>query len=192
MIKVAAFNGSPRKNSNTKILIKCVLDKLEEEEIKTELFHLSGNIKSGCTACLKCREKLDKRCVIDTDRLNEYLEKMLEADGIIIGSPTYFATLNTETKAFIDRAGYVSKGNGGLLKRKAGAAVVSVRRAGALNVFQAINNFYLISGMIVPGSIYWNLGMGKEEGDVEQDKEGLDTMETLGENMAWLLKKIND
>ena len=122
--------------------------------------------------------------------MNEYIQKMIDANGIIIGSPTYFASLTSETKALIDRAGYVTRGNGNLLKRKIGAAVVSVRRAGALNVFQAINNFFLINEMIVPGSNYWNLAIGGAPGEVTSDQEGLDTMDRLAENIVWLLKKI--
>jgi multimeric flavodoxin WrbA len=189
-MKVVAFNGSPRKEGNTGILIRYALKKLEEAGIECELVNLAGNIIRGCTACLRCRKNLDKRCANNTDIVNDCIEKMLEADGIIIGSPTYFASLTAETTALIDRAGYVAKGNDSMLKRKVGAAVVAVRRAGSMNVFQAINNFFLINEMIVPGSMYWNMGIGKEIGEVESDKEGIRTMEKLGENMAWLLKKI--
>lgn len=189
-MKIVAFNGSPRKEGNTAALIRHLLTPLEQEGFECETVNLSGYISTGCTACMKCREKKDGRCAIDTDGLNTCLEKMVQADGIVIGSPTYFAAINAETKALIDRAGYVAKGNGNLLRLKVGAAVVAVRRAGALNVFQAINNFYLINEMIVPGSTYWNLGLGKAPGDVEKDDEGLQTMRQLGTNMAWLLKKI--
>jgi len=188
-MKVVAFNGSPRKDGNTSILINYVLKKVEEAGFDTEKINITGKINRGCTACMKCRENLNKRCVFDDDIVNDCLEKMIEADGIIIGSPTYFASVTAETKALIDRAGYVAKGNGNLLRRKVGAAVAVDRRAGSINVFQAINNFFLISGMIVPGSIYWNLGKGREIGDVESDEEGIQTMTELGENMAWLIKK---
>ncbi len=190
-MKVIAFNGSPRKDGNTSILVNHVLRKVEEAGIESELINISGQINRGCTACLKCRENLNKRCVFDDDIVNDCLEKMIEADGIIIGSPTYFASVTAETKALIDRAGYVAKGNGSLLRRKVGAAVAVDRRAGSINVFQTINNFFLISGMIVPGSIYWNLGKGREVGDVESDEEGIQTMIELGENMAWLIQKVN-
>ncbi len=190
-MKVVAFNGSPRREGNTARLIRELFKPLEEQGIECELVNLSGEISAGCTACMKCREKRDGRCAVDTDGLNVCLEKMVEADGIVIGSPTYFAALNAETKALIDRAGYASKGQvNNPLRLKVGAAVVAVRRAGALNVFQAINNFFFINEMIVPGSTYWNLGLGKASGDVEQDEEGLRTMQRLGENMAWLLRKI--
>ena len=189
-MKVVAFNGSPREKGNTGILIKYVFKKLKEEGIECELVSLAGNSIRGCTACMKCREARNQRCAINTDIVNNCIEKMAEADGIIIGSPTYFAALTAETKALIDRAGYVTKANGGMLKRKVGAAVSAVRRAGSLNVFQAINNFFLINEMIIPGSVYWNMGIGREIGEVESDQEGILIMEKLGENMAWLLKKL--
>jgi multimeric flavodoxin WrbA len=116
---------------------------------------------------------------------------MVEADGIIIGSPTYFANVTSEVKALIDRAGMVAIANGYMLRRKVGAAVVAVRRAGATVAFDAINKLYFINQLIVPGSAYWNLGIGEEEKDVQNDEEGLNTMKILGENMAWLLKRIN-
>ena len=144
----------------------------------------------GCNACLKCREIKDGKCHIKNDHLNFCIEKMVEADGIIIGSPVYFADVTPEVKALIDVAGYVTRGNGHLLKRKVGASVIAVRRGGALHAFESINNFFLINQMIVPGSSYWNFGMGKNPGDVLNDEEGIKTMQTLGENMAWLLKKM--
>ncbi len=189
-MKVVAFNGSPRKDGNTGILIKHVFSRIEEAGFDTELVNLSGQINRGCTACLKCRENLNKRCVFDDDIINECIEKMIEADGIIIGSPTYFASMTAETKALIDRAGYVVKGNGNLFRRKVGVAVTVARRAGSMNVFQGINNFFFINGMIVPGSTYWNLGIGRDIGDVESDEEGIQIMQELGTNMAWLMKKI--
>lgn len=190
-MKVVGFNGSPRKNGNTSILIKRVFSRLEAAGIETELVQLGGNPVRGCTACLQCIEKKNKRCSIDSDIINECIGKMIDADGIIIGSPTYFASLTTETKALIDRGGYVCRGNGALLKGKVGAGVAAVRRAGAVNVFNAINHFMLINEMFVPGSSYWNLGVGRGIGEVEQDEEGMETMDNLGDNMAFLLKKLN-
>jgi multimeric flavodoxin WrbA len=190
-MKIIAFNGSPRKNGNTSILLKRMLTRFESMNITTDYEQIGGQLLHGCTACGKCRELKNGQCVIKSDPMNTYIKKMIEADGIIIGSPTYFATLTPEAKALIDRAGYVTRGNGNLLKRKIGAAVSAVRRAGSLNVFQAINNFFLINEMIVPGSSYWNLAMGGGEGSVEQDEEGLNTMDTLAENFAWLLNKTS-
>ena len=189
-MKVIAFNGSARKDGNTAILIRKVFTELEAEGIETEMIQLSGKTIHGCTACRKCFENRDNRCAIDNDFANECIEKMLEADGIILASPTYFADVTAETKALIDRAGYVARANPDMLKRKVGAAVVAARRAGAIHTFDTLNHFFLIGQMIVPGSSYWNIGIGRAIGDVEQDEEGLETMRTLGKNMAWLLKKI--
>ena len=189
-MKVIAFNGSPRKNGNTAVLINYVLDELNNEGIETELYQLAGKSIQGCTACMQCFEDRNKRCSIETDALNECLEKMFEADGIILGSPTYFTDVTAEMKGLIDRAGFVSGANGGLLRRKAGAAVVAVRRAGSIHVFDTINHLFFISEMIVPGSSYWNVGIGMEKGDVEKDEEGIRTMKILGANMAWLMEKM--
>ena len=144
----------------------------------------------GCIACYKCFESKDCRCALDKDMVNDCIEKMRQADGIILGSPTYFADLTPELKALIDRAGFVAKANNDLFRRKVGAAVVAVRRAGAVHAFDSINHFFLISQMVIPGSSYWNIGMGREEGEVNTDMEGLQTMKVLGQNMAWLLKKL--
>ena len=189
-MKVVAFNGSPRKDGNTNVLLEEILAVLQREGIETELVHLSVAI-SGCIACSKCFENRDGKSALDKDAINECIEKMAEADGIVLGSPTHFADLTPALKALIDRAGFVGIANGGMFKRKVGAAVVAVRRAGAIHVFDSINHFFLISQMIVPGSSYWNIGLGLGERDVENDAEGLKTMRALGENMAWLMKKIN-
>jgi multimeric flavodoxin WrbA len=190
-MKVVAFNGSARKDGNTAILVRKVFSELEKEGIETELVQLAGKTIRGCTACAQCFKKKDRRCVIDNDVANECIAKMLEADGIILASPTYFADVTTELKALIDRAGFVSRANDDMLKRKVGAAVVAVRRAGSIHVFDTINHFFLIGQMIVPGSFYWNMGFGLSQGEVEQDEEGLQTMQLLGQNMAWLLKKLH-
>ena len=189
-MKVVAFNGSARKDGNTAILIRRVFSVLEREGIETELIQLAGQQIHGCMACGVCRKLQNMECKIVNDNVNFYIKKMVEADGIILGSPTYFSMMSPELKALIDRAGFVAMGNGGLFKRKVGAAVVAVRRAGGVPTFDAINHFFLISQMIVPGSSYWNVGIGLNPGDVEKDVEGMKTMETLGENMAWLIKKL--
>ena len=188
-MKVIAFNGSPRRDGNTATLLAAVFRELESQGIETELVHLIGPL-AGCKACFKCKEMKNGRCIQDKDMINQCIEKMAAADGIIIGSPTHFADLTPETKALIDRAGFVAMANGYMFKRKVGAAVVAVRRAGAIHVFDSINHLFLISQMIIAGSSYWNIGMGLEERDVERDQEGLATMRTLGQNMGWLLKKI--
>jgi multimeric flavodoxin WrbA len=189
-MKVMAFNGSARKDGNTAILINYVLNEIQKEGIETEHLQLAGQKIQGCKACYKCFENKDGRCVFKDDILNTCVEKMAEADGIILGSPTYFTDVSTEMKALIDRGGFVSKANGDILQRKLGAAVVAMRRAGSIHTFDTLNHFFLIAQMIVPGSSYWNLGIGRNRGEVEKDEEGLKTMEVLGRNMAWLLKKI--
>ena len=189
-MKVVAFNGSARKDGNTAILLKRVLKALEAEGIETELIQLAGEQIRGCTACRVCFETKNQRCVINDDKVNEYIQKMVEADGIILGSPTYFGMMSPEMKALIDRAGFVARATPDMLKYKAGAAVVAVRRAGGMTTFDAINHFFLINQMIVPGSSYWNIGIGNKKGEVEKDEEGMKTMDDLGRNMAWLIKKL--
>jgi multimeric flavodoxin WrbA len=190
-MKVLGISGSARKDGNTAIIIQRVFTELEKEGIETELIQLAGKKIRGCTACLKCRENKDNRCSVNNDSFNKFYEKLLAADGIILGSPTYFADMTPEMKAFIDRAGYVSRANDNSLKRKVGAAVSVARRAGAMHTLDSINHFFLITQMIIPGSIYWNVVYGREKGEVEADIEGMQTMQVLGENMAWLLKKVN-
>jgi multimeric flavodoxin WrbA len=192
-MKVVAFNGSARKDGNTAILIHRVFAELEKEGIATELVQFSGEIIRGCTACYKCFGSKDRRCAVSTetgDVVNDCIAKIVAADGIIIASPTYFADISAETKAFIDRAGMVAKANANLYRRKAGAAVIAVRRGGAIHAFDSINHFFLISEMIIPGSSYWNIGIGRNVGEVEQDEEGIKSMVDLGKNMAWLLKRL--
>jgi multimeric flavodoxin WrbA len=189
-MKVTAFNGSARKDGNTAILIKHVFQELEKEGIETEMVQLAGSSIRGCIACQKCFENKDQRCAVTSDIVNDCIDKMLSSEGIILGSPTYFADVTSEMKALIDRAGYVARGNDNMLRHKVGAAVVAVRRAGSIHAFDTINHFFLISQMFIPGSIYWNIGIGLNKGDVESDEEGIQTMQILGQNMAWLLKKM--
>jgi multimeric flavodoxin WrbA len=190
-MKVVAFNGSPRKGGNTDHLLRYVLATLKQEGIRTELVQIGGKRVQGCRACGKCFEKRDMKCAIENDIINSCIAKMAAADGIVIGSPTYFADISTPVKALIERAGFVGMANGGMYNRKVGAAVVAVRRAGGIHVFDSINHFFGISGMYTVGSTYWNLGVGLNPGDVEQDEEGIRTMRNLGENLAWILKRIH-
>lgn len=189
-MKVVAFNGSPRPDGNTSILLQHVLAPLAARGMATEIVQLGGSDIHGCRACYGCGRIKNGRCTHDDDMLNACIAKMIEADGIILGSPTYFADVTPETKALIDRAGFVTRANGDLLKRKVGAAVIAVRRAGEIHAFDSLNHFFLISQMIVPGSSYWNVGIGRDKGDVNQDEEGLRTMRVLGENMAWLIEGL--
>ena len=189
-MKVIAFNTSSRPDGNTAILIKEVFKELQKDKIKTELIQLAGGKIHGCLACGRCFKRKDNKCSVTDDLVNSYIESMIKADGIIIGSPTYFADCTAAAKALIERAGMVARANDNLFKRKVGAAVVSVRRAGAIHAFDSINHFFTISEMITVGSNYWNIGIGREIGEVEKDLEGLNIMNTLGKNMAWLLEKV--
>jgi multimeric flavodoxin WrbA len=189
-MKVVAFNGSSRKDGNTAILLNLVLDEIEKEGIETELVQLAGEILSGCIACYKCAENKDQKCVVVKDRLNEHIAKMKEAQGILLGSPTYIADMTANMKALIERSAIVSRNNGDLFRRKVGAAVIAVRRAGSTHVLSSMNYFFFLNQMIVPGSSYWNMAIGRNPGEVKNDAEGIQTMKTLGQNMAWLIKKI--
>jgi multimeric flavodoxin WrbA len=191
-MKVLGINGSPRKGGNTELLIREVFKSLEAKGIKTEFFQLGGKKVNGCIACMKCRKAADGRCHQKNDVINQCIERMLKAGAIIIGSPVYFADLTAQTKAFIEVAGYAIRGAGNPLKHKPGAAVIAVRRAGAIHALDSINHFFLINEMIIPGSSYWNISVGREKGEVLKDEEGMNTMKMLGENMAWLLDKIKD
>ena len=191
-MKVLGINCSPRKEGNTYLLIKEVFKPLEDKGIKTELFQIGGKKIRGCIACMKCKKKADGRCHQKNDVINACIAKMEKADAIIIGSPVYFADLSGDAKAFLDVAGYALRAAGNPLRRKPGAAVIAVRRAGAIHAFDSINHFFLINEMIIPGSSYWNIAIGREKGDVLKDEEGMKTMKVLGENMAWLLEKIKD
>jgi multimeric flavodoxin WrbA len=189
IVKVVAFNGSPQKNSNTAIMINEVIDVLKNEGIETEILQFAGHKVSGCINCRQCFKMQNRRCAINDDVINDCIELMDNADGIIIASPTYFANVTTEIKALIDRAGFVGLANGGMFRRKIGVAIAVMRRMGAIHVFNSINHFFFINEMIVPGSNYWNCGIGLKPGDCSEDSEGLNTMKVLGTNMAWLMKK---
>ena len=185
-MKALAINGSPRPGGNTETLLKKVLEPLEAAGWSTEYLRIGGKPVRGCMACMKCGEKRNGRCVIEGDAVNDCLEKMFAADAIILGSPTYFSDVTAEMKALIDRAGFVALANGGAFSGKIGAAVVAVRRGGATHVFDTINHMFLISSMIVPGSIYWNLGVGCDKGQVLEDEEAMRNMSHLGKTIAWL------
>jgi multimeric flavodoxin WrbA len=190
-MKALAFNGSARKDGNTAILLNLVLDELRAEQVETEMIQLAGEKISGCTACYQCNKNKDGKCSVKNDRLNEYIQKMREADAILLGSPVYIADITANMKALLERATLVCRANGNdMFRRKLGAAVVAVRRAGAIQAFSALNNFFLLGQMIIVGSTYWNIGIGRNVGEVKKDQEGVQTMKALGSNMAWLLKKI--
>jgi multimeric flavodoxin WrbA len=189
-MKVVAFNTSVRRDGNTALLIREVFKELHKKGIETELIQLAGERLQGCVACGRCFEKKDKKCALGGDLVNDCIGKMIQSEGIIIGSPTYFADCTSSAKALIERAGMVARANDNMLKRKVGAAVIAVRRGGAIHAFDTINHFFTIGEMIIVGSLYWNIGVGRQIGEVRQDKEGINTMRILGKNMAWLLEKI--
>jgi len=191
MAKVVAFNGSPRANGNTHRMLTAVLESIKAADIETELVQVGGKAIHGCLSCYKCTEKKDKHCVIVKDFVNECIDKMVAADAMIFGSPSYFSDMTPELKALIDRAGFVAFANGGLFKRKIGAAVAVHRRGGAVNVFDSINHMFLMSQMIVPGSTYWNFGVGMDPGQVDNDEEAMRNMKDLGETIAWLIRKLH-
>jgi multimeric flavodoxin WrbA len=190
-MKVVAFNGSARKDGNTAILINTVLDELRSRKIDTELVQLAGQNLRGCIACYECFKRKDKKCAVTSDSINEYIEKMMQADGILLGSPTYFADMSVNMKALIERCGMVGRANADLYQRKIGASIVAVRRAGASHVFSSLNYFFLVNQMVVVGSSYWNIGRGREIGEVQSDEEGMITMKRLGENIAWALARLS-
>ena len=191
-MKVIGINGSPRKEGNTSKLIKKVFEPLEAEGMETELIQIGGTTIRGCLSCYHCVKLKDKRCSTKNDLFNEVFEKILAADALILASPTYFADITPELKALIDRAGFVARVNGNLLRHKVGAAVVSLRRGGAIHAFDSINHLFQISSMFTVGSTYWNFAFGGREGnEVENDREGMENMLDLGQSMAFLLKKLN-
>ena len=183
-MKVIAINGSPRKNGNTYTSIKRICDILEKEGIETEIIQVGDKAFSGCRACGACA-KLGKCAFGDKDGLNEIGAKMSQADGIIIGSPVYYADINGTLKSFLDRVFYTYGKN---FRFKPGAAVVALRRGGAIHAYHSINNYFGITEMIQVPSIYWNDVHGRAEGECEQDIEAMQMMDALGQNMAYLLK----
>jgi len=187
-MKVVAFNGSGRKDGNTLLLLQTVLKELENEGIETELIQMAGTPIQGCASCFKCMERKNMQCAIDTDPFNDYFSKISTADGLLLGSPVYFSDITAGMKALIERVGFVARANGHILRRKTGAGVLAVRRSGANHALASLNYLFLISEMIIPGSNYWNMAIGRTPGEVLKDDEGIQTMKTLGVNMAWLLK----
>lgn len=186
---VIAFNGSPKANGNTYHSIKIVTDELEKQGISTEIIHVGNKKIRGCIACGGCIKNLNEKCIID-DEVNEYIQKMKTADGIIIGSPVYYASIAGTMKCFLDRAFYVSGVNGGLLRHKVGASVVAVRRSGEVATFDHLNHYFTICEMFLPSSNYWNVAHGRAPGEVLQDEEGVQIMQVLGKNMAYLLSQL--
>ena len=186
----AAINGSPRKGGNTELLLKEVLHELDNAGWETELVRVGGTAIRGCIACMKCFENKDNECAVKRDIFNDVFAKMLQADAMILGSPTYFAAVSADLKALIERAGYVAYANDHAFAGKIGSAVVAVRRGGATHAYDTINHMFQMSRMILPGSTYWNMGYGLDKGEVLDDDEGLENMRHIGKSIDWLGKAI--
>ena len=189
-MKVIAFNGSPKAEGNTFHAIKIVAEELEKEGITTEIIHVGNKSIRGCLACNKCAKNQDEKCIQSRDEVNDWIAKMKEADGIILGSPVHYSAVGGTMKSFLDRAFYVTGVNGGMLRHKVGASVAAVRRSGGLPTFNELNNFLHYSEMIIPASNYWNVIHGGRPGEVLEDEEGVQIMRILGKNMAWLMKLL--
>lgn len=187
-MNVVAFNGSPRRDGNTWYALRMVLTELEREGIETEIVTVGDKAVRGCIACGMCAKNRNECCVLPGDPVNEWIQKMKKADGILLGSPVHYAAMSGAMKSFLDRAFYVAGANGGLFRHKAGASVVAVRRSGGVPTFEQLNNFLMYGEMLIPTSNYWNVIHGRSPGEVEQDLEGVQIMRVLGKNMAWLLK----
>ncbi len=190
MMKIVGVNGSARAGGNTALLIQTAFEPLVAAGHDCQLIELAGHRVEGCTACGVCRKERDRRCHGRDDYGNEVIEAIDDADAIILGSPVYFADVTAEMKALIDRVGYVSRGNGNMLARKPGGCLVAVRRGGAIHALDTMNHLFLIGEMILVGSGYWNIGIGAASGAVSEDTEGLETMQRLGENLAWVLERF--
>ena len=189
-MKVIGFNGSARKKGNTVCSLNTVFGELEKAGIETEMIHVGKEKIRGCIACYGCSENQDEACMIKDDPVNEWIQKMKEADGILLGSPVYFSGVAGTMKSFLDRAFFVATMNGGLFRHKVGAAVAAVRRSGGLPTVDTLNHYINYSEMIMPSSNYWNVAHGLDPGEMEQDGEGKQIMEILGRNMAWIMKVI--
>lgn len=190
-MKVVAFNGSPRKNGNTYHAIKIVAEELKKEKIKVEIIQVGSKKIRGCIACYKCAQNRDEKCVIN-DEVNEWIQKIKESDGIILGSPVYFSGIAGTFKCFLDRAFFVASVNGGLFRHKVGVAVVADRRSGGVATFDQLLHYLHYTEMIVPSSNYWNVIFGMNPGEVLKDEEGMQIMRILGKNMAWTLKLLEN
>jgi multimeric flavodoxin WrbA len=191
-MRVLGISGSPRSGGNTEILIKTALGILADSGLETEYLSLADRPVNPCLACGGCGKSETAECVQDDLAFEGVVEKVSAADGLLIGSPVYFGSATPQIMALLDRVGYVARRHPQLLRRKVGAAIAVGRRAGQNFTFAQLNYFFLISEMIVPGSSYWNVAVGREKGEVEEDHEGMETIKTLARNMAWLIKKLGD
>lgn len=191
-MKVVALNGSPNAKGNTYTAMTIVAEALAKEGIETEILHVGGKAVRGCIVCGHCSNERDGRCSISDDIVNEAIEKMRLADGILLGSPVYFSGIAGTMKCFLDRVFYVASKNGSPFRHKVGASLVVARRAGASATFDQLNHYLSFAEMAVATSNYWNNIHGRAAGEALQDTEGVQTMRVLGQNMAWLIKLIEN
>ena len=192
-MNVVAINGSPKNNGNTAQLIDTIAHELAKENIATEILHIGNKTIRGCFGCGGCAKNQDERCVAkDDEQVNEYIQKMKEADGILIGTPVHWAGIAGTMKSFLDRAFYVSSANGNLFRHKVGASIVAVRRSGGVSTFDAMNHYLTYAEMIMPTTNYWNVVHGRVPGEVHEDLEGMQIARVLGKNMAFTLKMVQN
>ena len=189
-MKVVAINGSPRKDGNTSIALKLMSEELIKEGIEVEIIQVGDKLLHGCIACGYCFGSENHQCVFNDDIMNEVSNKMREADGIILGSPTYYGGIAGTMKSFLDRAFYSSI-TGKNYRNKVATAVVSVRRAGGVDVYNQLNNYLSLAETVSPPSQYWVIGYGMDKGEILQDEEGIQTIKRNANAMAWLLKAID-
>lgn len=189
-MKVLGINGSSRIDGNTAIIMNIVFEELKKAGIETELIQFGKDIISPCKGCFACKGKIN--CVYHNDSFYKYFNKLIEADGILLGSPVYSADVSANMKDFLERAGVIVASNPELIKYKVGAAVAAVRRGGGMIAIDTMNHFLLNKEIILVGSTYWNMVYGKNIGDVLTDTEGISNMKNLGQNMAWVLKKLRN
>ncbi len=191
-MKVVAFNGSPKKKGNTREAIEIVADELRKEGIEVEVITVGDKIIRGCIGCDRCTENKDEKCILKGDEVNSWIEKMKQADGIILGSPVYSSAMNATLKAFLDRAFYVVTSNRKILRHKVGISIVSARRAGGVAAVDQLNNYLNYCEMVLPTSNYWNVIYGADLEGERKDLEGSQTLRVLGKNMAWIMKMIEN
>jgi multimeric flavodoxin WrbA len=191
-MKVVAINGSPKKEGNTHHAIQLVAAELQKEGIEVQKLHVGNKLIQGCIACGMCGKNKNEQCALTGDVVNEYLQILKTADGIILGTPVHYAAIGGTMKSFLDRLFYVSGMNGGMFRQKVGASVVAVRRSGGVPTFNQLNNYLHYAEMVIPNSNYWNVIHGAAPGEVQQDLEGVQIMRILGKNMAWLLKLVEN
>lgn len=188
-MKVVAINGSPKSEGNTFHALKILTEELEKQGIETEIVHIGNKNIRGCLACGACYMNKNEKCAVE-DEVNSVIQKLKIADGIVIGSPVYYASIAGTLKSFLDRTFYVAGANGSLFRHKVGASVVAVRRSGEVATFDHLNHYFTISEMFIASSNYWNVIHGRMPGEAMQDEEGVQTMQVLARNMAFLMKSI--